>query len=124
MTTPWYIARQLVPKTDKEMKHRWVRLDNTQDNVAVYPWHTQLQEDAMRFEVLVISFRGTVLRHEAYVLCMPGMGMKLHETCNRLLTNILRENIPGNDKEEDVLFGGRVRYSRKKTDHEFDGTAK
>jgi hypothetical protein len=80
----------MAPKEDAAMKCRWEKITDVKDEVAVYLWYKNMQENAICYGVPVMPFRGSVLKHGAHGLCMPGMGIKMYETCGKLLRKILR----------------------------------
>ena len=84
-----YMAR----KEDTAMKYRWEKITDTTDEGTMY-LYKNMQDNVICYVVPVMPFRDIVPKHGAYGLCVPGMGIKLYESCGKLLRKILRRCMP------------------------------
>ena len=51
------------------------------------------------FDVPLMPFRGIVLQHRAYGLCLPGLGLVAYGTCGCKLCNIQDTCMPYDELE-------------------------
>ena len=69
-------------------------MESMKSTNRIYLWYKRTQEKALIYGIPLMPFRGTVLRHSAHGLCIPGFGVNMYDTCDRLLLDIMQLCMP------------------------------